>query len=252
MNLLKHPVSINFFRLINVFIGIQQIISSFRLFDTNDQITTVFIFCTQSYEYNICMGNSSDYGIYFIGLIFLMTSFIIQRKTTKLIHDSTLYEKFKFINPAHFGLTEHAIFLTHRLPPIKIFVYNVTAPDYNHHMRLIRAYIGNLNNPKGREICSSSMMFDYFITEIITNSSLNEKDGDKADIFLDDMILSLYYNHGPSYTKYAIDPIKDKYPYFNRSQGIDHILLQNTFACHLTPFRPKDEKEFPGMTSMGD
>ena len=174
-------------------------------------------------------------------MIFLYLAFII---ISKFIKNDAIFEV--FIYPFYDDITPHYSLLLRKKPPIRFYIYNISHQEDD---SLIKSYIGNIQRP---ETISSELMFEYYIPFIIKNSFLYTNDPSEADIFLISTPLSFYYAHHIRYDELSINKVRGKYPYYNNSNGINFILLQTIFSCSKAAFTIDDEKNYPGMVSLGD
>lgn len=143
--------------------------------------------------------------------------------------------------------TKHYSYFVDKLPPLKIFLYNLSLPYQNKvaNQQYVHAIPHNY---------AHTTVFEYIVAKTIEYYKYRVFDPENADLFYVPLFGAIFNQHRE---KADIDTVilpqlREFGPYFDRSDGVDHAWTQMLFSHDNIPITPYHQHHLPSMITLGD
>lgn len=159
------------------------------------------------------------------------------------------------VNSTSHALTKHYYFFENQMAPLKIYVYNKSEPDQHEHI----VQMFGSNPPRSDRFSRQAEEIIFCRTlQNSQNSFLLEKDPEKADLFYGPFCFSISAmmirsSNKRDFYQYYLPLLRSMGPYFDRYDGLDHVMVQMSPAYHIrAPISSNNVRTLAFMATMSD
>jgi len=151
------------------------------------------------------------------------------------------------LNDKETCLTKHYHYFLHRLPPLKIYKYNISIP-YQEELAKIQ-YVSAIE-----QNLAHTTVFEFILHETLEKSKLLSANPNDCDLFYVPLFGALY-NQKRQFAdidNVVIPAMNQIGPYFSKHGGIDHTFVQMLFSHSAIPLTLEKQLTLPSMLTLGD
>lgn len=143
--------------------------------------------------------------------------------------------------------TKHYQYFAEKLPPLKIFAYNLTLP--------LQEKVGAQQYITAiKQGLAHTTVFEYIAYRSLLNYKLRVSDPEKADLFYVPLFGALYNGHREEgdIDKVVLPQLRDAGDYFDRFGGVDHAFIHMLFSQNNIPITLEKQKTLASMITLSD
>lgn len=143
--------------------------------------------------------------------------------------------------------TKHYRYFNDRIPPMKIFLYNLSLQLQKKVMKIqyVDAISGNL---------AHTTVFEYIAYKNVIGYPYRVTDPEKADLFFIPIFCALFNGHKEKgdLDDVVIPQLRNFGSYFDRYGGVDHTIIQMLFSQPNIPITEEKQESLGSMITLGD
>ena len=143
--------------------------------------------------------------------------------------------------------TKHYNYFQHRIPPMKIFLYNLSLPFQTKVSKIqyINAIPAKL---------AHTTVFEYIAYKNIMSYPFRTLHGKDADLFFVPLFGALFNGHKDKgdIDEVIIPQLKQYGNFFERYGGVDHAFIQMLFSQENIPITVEKQRHLASMITLGD